>query len=636
MTFTLRFSLLAIFITLFVIITGTFFGVFYIHLHKLTLNAAFLLIDRASYSILHGLDVKLHPLEAANLFSVENIYDGAIHVDDAHEMTFYMMRLLEKLALAKEIYWGDVNGNWISVRKAEHGFTSQIITRSPIKTPAASTTTAKTTVATTQATATFVYLDKQYREVGRRVISIDYDPRNRPWFIQAATQKKTIWTDVYTFEPTSYYLGITVATPIFHQNGSALLGVFGIDIGLDYLSRFLETQTISKKSEIILLDKHGVIIATPSLARLELLPAKRQHLQDTSLFVDKPWVKAAATIYQDTHQTFFQFKSNDATYLASFRSIPTLANNNWFIGIVAPAADFTHQLHIIEFAYLFFDVTIFALGIAVMLMLVTRVVTPIKKLVAETEKIKQFDLSSSKPISSHIREVTELSEAIDSMKIGLRSFKKYVPDSLVRQLIKAGEDAIVGGAKRDIAVFFSDIRGFTAIASETDSNELIKQVYEYFDALSQCIITEQGVIDKYIGDSVMAFWGAPHASDNPCAQAAHAALECMKKIKILNEVWAKQKKHVFQTRIGIHFGEAIVGNVGSSERLNYTALGDTVNIASRLISESKIYGIPILVTETVYQQIKNDYILRLVDHVVFTGKHESIAIYELIGEKDDL
>ena len=245
-------------------------------------------------------------------------------------------------------------------------------------------------------------------------------------------------------------------------------------------------------------------------------------------------------------------------------------------------------------------VIIFIIGVCLILFWVARIVTPIKKLVKETEKIRTFNLEGSDRVHSHIKEVIEVSDAIFSMKMGLRSFQKYVPASLVRQLIMAGEDVRIGGKKEELAIFFSDIKDFTAIAEKTESNQLMKQICDYLDTFSHVIIQDNGTIDKFIGDAIMAFWGAPTAVKHPCEHAAHAALQCMRELQILNQKWEAEKKPGFYTRMGLHYGIAIVGNLGSSERLNYTALGDAVNIASRLVSANKLYGTSILVSESFY------------------------------------
>jgi adenylate cyclase len=238
-------------------------------------------------------------------------------------------------------------------------------------------------------------------------------------------------------------------------------------------------------------------------------------------------------------------------------------------------------------------------------------------------------------LRSNIKEIIALSEAINRMKQGLRSFKKYVPANLVRQLIESGKDVLIGGEKTQLAIFFSDIENFTSISERMDPDNLMKYICEYFNEVSPIIVDERGTIDKYIGDSVMAFWGAPLPTEQPCHYAARAAIRCLKRINELNEKWQKQDRPPLNTRIGLHFGEAIVGNLGSNERLNYTAVGDSINMASRLESINKYYGTRIIVSDVLYKEIKHDFALRLIDSIAVMGKARGTSIYELLAENKD-
>ena len=243
---------------------------------------------------------------------------------------------------------------------------------------------------------------------------------------------------------------------------------------------------------------------------------------------------------------------------------------------------------------------------------------------AETENIKEFNLDGEIKINSRIKEVINLKDAIHSMKIGLKLFQKYIPKVLVRQLIESGEDIRIGGVRKKLAIFFSDIKNFTTISEKTDPNLLMLQMGEYFEALTQIIINEKGTIDKYIGDSIMAFWGSPLPDVNPCHHAAKAALRCQKKLDMLNAQWANKGNNTFYTRIGIHTGDAIVGNVGSTERFSYTAIGDSINVASRLEEINKNYKTKIIVSDAMYEEIKDQFILRMIDCVVVKGRSQSI------------
>ncbi|OGT42046.1 MAG: hypothetical protein A3F42_02265 [Gammaproteobacteria bacterium RIFCSPHIGHO2_12_FULL_37_34] len=614
---TLRFSLLSIFITLFAIMILTLFSVFYFHISNILLQAGLLLMERDSHTIVHELDLQLQPITSASELSANNIRENIIDPRNEKELMGYLTHVLNKLPLTHAVYWGGVTGDFYYARHEPNGgMMTAIVNRH-----------------TTPPSNTYFYWDKHHQKIKQMAVPLDYDPRVRPWFQLALVKKKTIWTDVYPYSENPPKLGITVATPVF-QNKKPI-GVFGIDVRLDELGRYLSSQITGKYSEIFIFDKTGRVIAPPSFVKSVLLPISNYELKNVRN-LSKPWVEQAFDEYLDHSKNLFAFKYKNEDYLAAFTPVPILADSGCLLAIVNKASDFTRAIHQTELAYLSFVAGMFVIGVILILYLVTRIVMPIKQLVKETEKVKMFNLESTEHVTSHIKEVIEISDAIYSMKMGLRSFQKYVPASLVRQLIKAGEDVRIGGKKEELAIFFSDIRNFTAITEKTDSNQLMKQICDYLDTFSHIIIEDNGTIDKFIGDSIMAFWGAPTAVKHPCEHAAHAALHCMQQLQTLNEKWSKTGKPNFYTRIGLHYGVAIVGNLGSSERLNYTALGDAVNIASRLVNANKLYGTSILVSESVYEKIKGTFILRIVDKVTLKGKEESVIIYELLAQTKDL
>jgi adenylate cyclase len=154
---------------------------------------------------------------------------------------------------------------------------------------------------------------------------------------------------------------------------------------------------------------------------------------------------------------------------------------------------------------------------------------------------------------------------------------------------------------------------------------------EYFDELTGIVLDGNGTIDKYIGDAIMAFWGAPDADKLQALHACKTALLCQKRLLDLNRKWVFENIPPFYTRIGLHAGDAIVGNLGSSERMNYTVLGDTVNLAARLEGVNKLYGTNIIISDAVFREVEDFAIVRPIDIVSVKGKNEGVAIYELVA-----
>jgi class 3 adenylate cyclase len=276
------------------------------------------------------------------------------------------------------------------------------------------------------------------------------------------------------------------------------------------------------------------------------------------------------------------------------------------------------------------------LSTLIIVLLYRQITLPISGLVQETEKIKNFQLDEKVNIHARLGEIRDLVEAISSMKSGLNSFKKYVPAQLVQQLIQTKQEANVNGQRRELTVFFSDIANFTTISENLRPQELTGLLSVYLNAVTEIIMEQKGTVDKYIGDAVMAFWGAPLEMKNHASAACMAALQIQRKINELGEKWASEGKPVFHTRVGINTGEVIVGNMGSEQRLNYTVIGDVVNLASRLEGLNKSYKTGIIVSKSTYLACKDDVEARVLDFTTVKGKSEIVTIYELISEKGNI
>jgi adenylate cyclase len=265
-----------------------------------------------------------------------------------------------------------------------------------------------------------------------------------------------------------------------------------------------------------------------------------------------------------------------------------------------------------------------------------RITKPLVALANQTQKIKDFELDDFNHIKSVIYEIKLMSDAAFSMVQGLQSFRRYVPAALVRELINAGKEAKLGASdETELTILFTDIQGFTSISENMKAQDLMLHLSDYFEHLSSIIMEEHGTIDKYIGDAIMAFWGAPQKLPNAPYLTCKAALRCQQQLKVLNNQWIKEGKPPMFTRMGIHSGRTLVGNLGSQYRMNYTVIGDSANLASRLEGVNKLYGTQIIISETTYKQISDQFFCRALDVVAVKGKKIGVKIYELIADKNE-
>jgi len=211
----------------------------------------------------------------------------------------------------------------------------------------------------------------------------------------------------------------------------------------------------------------------------------------------------------------------------------------------------------------------------------------------------------------------------------VRNFSSFVPKQIVRQLIESGTALELGGSRREITVLFTDVADFTAKTERADPSDVMVFTSRYFAGLSTVIMNHHGTVDKFIGDSLMAIWNAPTDDDNHVQHACAAVAACQRRNDELNESFRREGWPPYETRFGLHVGEAVVGNIGSSDRMNYTALGATVNLAARLEGLNKNYGTRVLVSAAIRQRAEQQFMFRSVDRLKPKGFAESFTIYEL-------
>lgn len=225
-------------------------------------------------------------------------------------------------------------------------------------------------------------------------------------------------------------------------------------------------------------------------------------------------------------------------------------------------------------------------------------------------------------------------ERLEKQKVR-STLERYVSENVVRQILDHEEtyQASLGGVRKPVAILFSDIRGFTSLTEKADSQELVLQLNEYLTEMVECVFAQNGTLDKFIGDSVMAIWGntLSHGAREDALSAARSAWRMQERLAELNAKWHANGKVPFRVGIGINYGEAIVGNMGSPRRMEFTVIGDSVNLASRIEGLTKNYSYDILVGESMASLIQDEFELKEVGDVAVRGKEKPIKVYALVA-----
>ena len=322
------------------------------------------------------------------------------------------------------------------------------------------------------------------------------------------------------------------------------------------------------------------------------------------------------------------------TFLSAYK--PVFKNGKLIYAVCSDIksvdADYYIRVYKIKFTFVF--IGMFSVILPIAFWVTNAIRKPLYKVRDEILKLKDLDVNEHIDFKSNITEVNDMIEATDKVKTGLRSFAKYVPDKVVKQLITQGKDAKIGGEKEYVTILFSDIEGFTSISENNDVHEVVTSLNEYFDIYVKCLEESGATVDKFIGDAVMAFWNAPNKVENHEFVSVKTAMEIVKEIDNLNQKWKSEgKKFIFKTRIGINSGEVIVGNIGSTNRINYTVTGDPVNLASRLEAANKQYNTKILVSESIYNKTNNLIDYYYIDTVKVKGKEVYVKVYQPVKLK---
>jgi adenylate cyclase len=214
-------------------------------------------------------------------------------------------------------------------------------------------------------------------------------------------------------------------------------------------------------------------------------------------------------------------------------------------------------------------------------------------------------------------------------------FARYAPPSYVDELSKDPTKLELGGEEKEISILFSDIEGFTTISENLSPKQLIELLNEYLGAMTNAIFHQGGTLDKYIGDAIVAVFGAPLSLENHALKACSAAIEMRKILDRMRGEWIQRGYPSVKARIGLNTGRVVFGNIGSDIRYDYTGIGDAMNLSSRLEGANKQYGTYCMISEFMYEYVKDSVTVRDLDFIIVKGKTKPVKVFELMGLKNE-
>ena len=456
-----------------------------------------------------------------------------------------------------------------------------------------------------------------------------YDARKRGWYRDTMQTDRALVSSPYA----SFSIGtpmITLSAPLRGH----VRGVIAADLKLDNFSDLVYAQRPGEHGTAIIFDSFGVLIAHPEFARL--VDYARTHPSHPQLpEIGEMRSGLVGPVMQgwdggDRYEGSIHGEDG-RDYLFRLRKF---SEGDEFSGYsLFPAAedDFAQNVRTLQIRGIIIALIAggcFAPGVWIF---GSRMSTSLKRITAQAKSLRMLAEPDDTPVTSRISEIDELGSTMAIAQRSIWSFARFVPKDIVKGIIDSSISTELGGVRREVTILFTDVTNFTGIAEAADPDSLMHQTSRHFAALTEAFHAEGGTVDKFIGDSAMVFWNAPHLQPDHVERACRAALAAKAASDGLNTQFKAEGLPPFAIRVGIHSGDAVVGNVGSVERMNYTALGNSVNLAARLEGLNKEYGTTILVSEAVRNRVEHRFRFRDIASVIAKGMTTETRVYELVA-----
>lgn len=477
----------------------------------------------------------------------------------------------------------------------------------------------------------FTYFNKLWRGIAKpagQTEDLAYRPYKRDWYLQAMQQKpeeEIRYTAAYRFIATQEP-GITATT--VWQNG-ATKKVLAFDLRLKELTAFTTRIKPTAHSQAMILDQQMRVLGLSDDLAGNLTGSILKTPDELGQFA----IGAAIRAWQASGFPGKVFTLNHAgqKYWGGLRRDNSDHQRNLTLLVIIPESDFASSVRNMQLFGLAALVLVLLASLFIVLSLARSYSTPLEHLAKESSGLANLNFAAPRDLQSRIFEISELEAAQKKAVAALKSFSRYIPIEVVRSLVQAGAVAEVSGEERDVSILFTDIANFTTISEQMHPDALSRHMAEYFELMIEILHTESATVDKFIGDAIMAFWGAPLALPAHAQHALRAVMRCKAELARKAVEWQQRGLPALHTRFGLDCGNAVVGNFGAPSRLSYTVIGDRVNQASRLESLNKQYGTQILVSENIVKANRDEFTFRTVDRVAVKGKTEAVTLFEPIA-----
>jgi adenylate cyclase len=475
-----------------------------------------------------------------------------------------------------------------------------------------------------------IFLDKDGGQMlERRLLPTGFDPRNRPWYQVAVNGTKPASIGPYNMATTGAP-GMTISQA--HRGNGGI--VIGADIDLGTITEFLARERLTPGTVAFIMNASGKPIIHSDRAMMNrMLAPKERGDRDIAGTADPLVSGLKASLPKDDGVSFAEIGGRTYVVMAtSVKSALLLAGHRTVVA--APLDELTETANRYLYQGLAISGAIVLMGLLGALFLARLITQSLGQLTANANRLQDLDFTAPSHVSSHVTEISTLGRAMSRARDAIFTFALYVPKELVRKGIESGQFAGRGARRQEVTAWFTDIYDFTTLSEQRTPEEVVALLSDYFDIFNETVSEHGGEIIQFLGDSVFAMWNAPVADEHHAENACRCALAVEQKLRVFNANLKAQGLPELRTRFGIHTGTAVVGSVGAKERLQYTAMGDTVNVASRLEGMNKVYGTTILASSAVVALCGDAIVFRALGEAQVKGRATALQLFEVVSEKD--
>ena len=472
-----------------------------------------------------------------------------------------------------------------------------------------------------------------------RVYSADYskDPAVKSALAYGAKNKKPRWGPPL-YRPRFKHTILNFQWPVWREG--KFLGLLAIVISVNNLSGYLQTRFGGQAQNVYVLYGKKQVLAHrlmakgyPGLSVKSPLPALADFKDPVLSRMWDPKVMEPSEIKPRPPLFNHSLNLDGVYYVFIYRKITSYTPTPWYVGAYFRGDAIGKELDRLRDSF-FAGLGALLLAIIAAFFIGRRLARPIARLSSSARMVSEMKLDDIGTLPhSRVRELDDQSNTFNSMVGALKWFQAYVPKPLVQQLIREGDLSALESDERNLTVMFTDIAGYSTISEGKGAAEIAELLNQHFTIVAGAVEAEGGTVDKFIGDSVMAFWGAPEKQKNRAIRACRAALTIRDGIAADNKVRADRGEPPVRMRIGIHSGEATVGNIGPPDRVNYTVIGDDVNVAQRLEQLGKDVSpddeVAILVSAATVEDLEDLFQTEPAGDLAVKGRDAPVEVYRL-------